>query len=202
MGRQFTSSEDVLKRLHGTICIYEGSPVYVMFGANCDTKHVNIHRVDTYNRYNSKNEFRRIDYTADTFRYKAFPLGYINSGDHAYYASRIPNRYQYYGLSPESIHWEPRPADPYSVIFSSGFTDMVGSNYPGIVDVESRLHRGARSVAFTNSLAIEKIKGRTVQLMFKGKPIAIKMTGDTFVMFDMPEANFLRKILYKAGVQV
>lgn len=203
MGRQFDSNDDIVKRLHGTVCIYAGHPVYVMFSSEFkDLKHVNYIPVEEYNRYGnqSKMKWTKVDYTQDTFRYKAFPLGYVNHNGYAYYLSRIPNRYQYYGLSPDSIHWEPRPSDHYGIVFSSGFVDMINRRYPSLDDAETQLIAGHKSFAISTDVAIERIKGRTLQLLFKGKPVGIKMTGDRFTLFDIPEAKFLRKILGRAGV--
>ncbi len=208
MGRKFEVAEDIIKRLHGTICLYKGRPVYVMYENSTTTTLVKIIPVEKYDRMApaSKMPWETIDYTQDTFRYKAFPLGYMNYGSEAYYLSRIPFRYQYYGLNPDCIHWEPRPQSlDYGVnhvLFSQNFVDMIERKYPTMDEAEVRLHSGWKSVAISPDVAIHRVKGRTLHLMFKGKNIGIKMGTQSFVLYDIPETKFLRKILPNHGVQV
>lgn len=210
MGRKFDGgADDVIKRLHGTICMYKGEPVYVMGYIDRSTggysaTHVQVCPVQSYDRYGSrdkKNSWEIIDYTQDTFRYKAFPLGYVNHNGRAYYASRIPNRYQYYGLSPDSILWEPIVSSSHHIVFTDSFVDMIHRRYPNMDDAETRLIAGERRIAISPDVAIERVKGRTMHLLFKGKNVGIKMGAThNFTMYDIPEAPFLKKILARSGV--
>ena len=206
MGRKFELAEDIVKRLHSTICLYKGKPVYVQYNGTASTTHVKICPVEQYNRIapSGKIPWEEIDYTQDIFRYKAFPLGYMNHLGNAYYLSRIPYRYQWYGLNPDCINWEPASVDPYygnsTALFSEGFVKMIAREYPSLDDVEGLLYAGHKSVAISPDVAIQKVKGRTVHLMFKGKNVGIKMGSSVFTLYDIPEAKFLRKILTAQGV--
>ncbi len=209
MGRKFDGgSDDVMKRLHGTICIYNGRPVYVRAHIDPKTggysdKLVVISEMQNYDRYGRRDAKPTvIDYTADTFSYKAFPLGYINHMGNAYYTSRVPYRYQYYGLNPDCIAWDPHPGDTYATMFSTSFSDMIARNYPPMDDAEARVIAGERAIAVTPDIAFARVKGKVMNLLFKGKVIGIKMNTPDWQLFDMPEKQFLTKILSRSGVKI
>lgn len=195
MGREYYSVEDKMRRLHNTICLYKGEPIFV----SANEYHGNTVGIQALAAPTSKQAV--VEYTEEDFDYKSFCLGYMNFSSHAVYLSRRPDRQNRQGLSFDTMHQDPYIYHPRDFMRTQALVDCMKGVYPTIEQaIENVMVVGWNSSAFARRLAIES-KGGNVLLVHRGRPIAQKKYG-TFEFMLMPtgDYSYLKDMLIKQGV--
>lgn len=201
MGKELFNRDDVIKRLHQTICMYKGEPVYVT--ADCEGRT----KVLAYplKEFGANRACKPIvvNYTDDSFSYKSPPLGYIYYNDRAFYLSRIPDRKQRQGLHQEVIFSVPTNDEvPWIEMLQSPEMHMcIMGRHPSLMDARVLIAKGARSVPISRNCAVQRLgKSSDMVLLYKGREIGISMGGKDFELYNCKEKGFLTKVLQREGI--
>ena len=200
MGTAYFNRDDIMKRLHGTICFYDGHPYYI--GA---TSHSSGDKVFLIRFENIEKSFSgiEVDYTDPKFDYKSPTLGYFfYKKKQAVYVSRSPDRTQSQGLNHYVLFTQPELSRYDSLwAWSSEFEDMLLNRYPNRSLAESMLVSGlATSVPISRNVAIAHSRRGLLEIYYKGRPVACNLKGRGIELYDLTERSYLAKILANDGI--
>lgn len=200
MGTAYFNKEDVIKRLHNTICFYDGQPYIV----DASTVKENEVKLLTFDQINSGVRSELIvDYTSDKFNYKSPRLGYMfHKKQSAVYISRLPDRNQSQGLNTHVLHTQPELNRYHSQwYFSKEFEDMLLNRYPSRSNAESLLSSGmATSVPISRNVALAHSRRGLLEIFYKGRPVACNLKGRGIELYDITERSYMAKLLANDGV--
>lgn len=193
MGQGYFAKQDVITRLHGTVCMYQGEPVVVWVNPEAPADQVDIVDLKTYDRYNPGKKKRTVSYTDDTFDYKAMPLGYAwVEKRKAVYISRLPDRQQSQGLSQYVIRITSKSEGDYISHTAPYMYDCIKGNYPSASQAISLVSNGAASsVPFDRRFAIGQVRRGVVTLQCRGKDVGLLQSGERFKLFAIKEAPLI-----------
>ena len=204
MAREYLSMEDVKLRLHKTVCLHKGEPVYVLvedLGRNHEVYCTPLAAAMTTNKGG-----KYVDYRTGEFDYKYIPLGYIQYKHNAYYLSRLPERKNHQGLKSDVIHSTPDICKEYPQqywFFHSSMVDCIkGKHMPMKEAVDKILFDGWQSAAVHRYFAVAKIDaGNKVGLYYKEQLIGIKEPHSyKFNMIESRGSSFIQKVMEQAQI--
>lgn len=203
MGEKFYANDDKVRRLDNTICFYKGAPVYVTtrcgYGyAGEDQVYINSlsQGRDLYSK-----AWKLIEYTENDFDYKAFPIGYVNISDKAYYLYRNPAQQYSYGLTRQSVSSSDGNFH-HTYMYTDDFEKSLKREYPTLTEaIEKILKREAESVAFSMYLAVGLLSRSMVTLSYRGRIIGIKGFSNKFQVWKARENRIICRALDEAGVK-
>lgn len=224
MGLKFANEEKKQLRLHNTVCVYDGEPVYVStrppsYG---DTP---LQPNEVYIKYlipsakvekpagatslgaviaKAKGSWFKVDYTLDAFKYFGIELGYMNHSGFPYYLSRDPAREQQAGLSPSNVSF-PVGLDKFYLTSTAEFGRCVRGDHPSFEEAVKAVEEldDGDGVAFDRNLALIKLDSKRLMLEHKGKSVGIKgaKSNGVFTMFGSKSLRSFSDLLNKHGVQ-
>ena len=205
MGTAYFNREDIVKRLNGTICFYDGYPYYVDAGHHKENWGNNV-RLMSFDDYvnNRVSNYQEVDYTSDKFNYKSPALGYMfHKKKEAVYVSRLPDRNQSQGLNPYTLHTQPSLDRYSSWYFSPEFQDTLLDRYPSRSTAEAMLAgRTATSVPISRNVALGHYRRGLIEVFYKGRPVACNLKGRGIELYDLKEGPYMKKLLAKDGILV
>ena len=197
MGKAFFSKKDAFMRLHGTICIYDGKPVYCLLGSEDGDFVLQAHDPAVYGQATGKTIPKLVEYTDEKFVYKSPLLGYMFVNNQAVYVTRFPDRKQSQGLVDATLLAGGKRFSHRFSVCSQSFVDCVLGNYPSYDAALQMVTQGsAISVPFSRRLAISTVRRNVISLLYRDKPIAVK-DGDSFRLFEIKENKIFRKLIEK-----
>ena len=165
---------DVNARLDGGICFYDGRP-YVIYTHGLNGTTGNLRPL-----HGSRRDFL-VHLNDEKLDISSPELGYINSGDNAFYIMRSPDRRYKQTLSSTSmvglkIDGRVLSGDSVAdVIFSESGERMFLNIYPTLKEaltfLEEAKSKKTRSVAFHRDVALAKDSFGITRVYFKGKEV-------------------------------
>jgi len=163
----YENIHDAQMRLSGTVVLYDGDPVYIR---DIGQKDPGDPKDDVFRVYAEKlprtgrdnlAEMRKF-ISSKKFDMAPFPMGFINRGGYAYYATRTPRRQQKQGLS-EGTFFTTVPGFENekaglsfgNAVQSREFVDCIKGVYPSMEDaVKSIISGEAKSVGISRTYAL------------------------------------------------
>lgn len=206
MGKAYYSKEDAIRRLNETICMYDGSPVYVSLDVPMDAPEHTVLCYPLKYFYATKkaNPSFKVLYTDPKFNYKQFPLGYgFSDKSGGMYFARIPDRKQSQGLSHSTLRIDGRSTGLSGYFLSEAMENCIRGIYPTMewAIEHARMDRFS-VIPFHRKMAIAKIDRGLVCLKYRRRAVAILDGKKSFKLLDTKDKNFLKNILSKEGVPV
>lgn len=175
MAEKLYSIDDKVRRLHNSICLYKGEPVYVLARHNfrgvpqLSEEGILVGPLGYVDVFN-KNGWELVDYTSDDFSYDAFPLGYINIDGSAYYLSRMPFQQYTQGLTQNQLvvigASTTGGSFPGRFFSSKEMAACILGKYPSF---EEALKSNDPEVAFDRYFSLKAFSKRFIALMFQGR---------------------------------
>ena len=198
MAEAYLTQEDLNMRLAGSICTYDGEPVFVATdGDRCKWPMVRLFKCgsDMYKAW------KIIDHTDPLFCDRSPILGYMNYQKQAYYLQRVPFRYQNQGLKDISITSAPR-LDRYEGYFASAaMGDCIKGIYPKKEEALANIKDGWSGCAIHRSLAIARVDNRSTGLYYKARLVALwNDWNQSFEYIQASDSKFIKKIINRLGV--
>ena len=200
MAEEYLNQHDLDLRLDRTICMYEGTPVYVRTMAD-RLRHpqIAIYRLDGQ-LYKA---WKIIDHKEDSFVDRATKLGYLNYSGSAYYLERVPYRHQNQGLKSSNIRELPG-LSRYGTEWFTGenMKDCILGKYPSYLEATSLMDKkGHFGVAIHRCLAVSLIDSRSKGLFYKGRLVAMwnEITGQ-WDYLRSSDCAYIERIIRKLGV--
>lgn len=204
MGRAFLSMDDVRLRLHKTVCMYKGEPVYVnVDDIGTDHKVRVCPLVAVANA--SLDKYKLVDYREDAFDYKYMELGYMNYKNNTWFLARNPERKNHQGLKYDCIHSTPYIGDEHSYInwfFSSAMHDCIMGKYPTLTEALDKLrNEDAKGVAVHRDFAVKWIDNNNIGMFYREQLISIKDdVTDKFNLIPKRSTSYIQRFLEAAGL--
>jgi hypothetical protein len=191
---QYHAEEDRNRRLNGTICMYDGNPVYI----RCSDPHGRITlKADEVFITEPTNVFdysgyRVVKYTDDKFCAKAFPLGYANHREGICYVTRKPHQQQRAGIH-EGVIDVKGDSSTHHFIYSQAMVDCIKGNYPTFEEARKTVSQG-KPVAFTRFLAFRPLYKNIYTLEYRGRPAGIVKKDDVLELFEGKESRIIKAL--------
>jgi len=132
MAAKFDNLEDVQGKFAGTICYYDGRPVYVK---NTDQKVLpdgSAAGFWLYILYSATGRGKWVELSDPLFDYKNFNIGYANEGNCAAWWYRKPNKQWKQGLKKEQLNYKMTNMNMNfaGFQFAPAYIDMLQGKYP------------------------------------------------------------------------
>lgn len=195
MGQGYFAKQDVIMRLDNTVCMYDGEPVVVRVNPEDPTDKVDIFDLKSYSDKNKKRIKRTVEYTDNTFVYKAFPLGYAFVDDrYALYINRTPSRQQSQGLSQYVLSAIGK--ETYITVAAPYMYNCIKGIYPTVQEaVKMVTSCQAESVPFDRKFAVGQVRRGVVSLLCRGRDVGLLINSTEnnpkFKLFDIKEAQLI-----------
>lgn len=174
MAAKFDNLDDVNTKFAGTICYYEGVPVYVKAALYDDEPGKFTLQI---NALNQKTKIIKLDDKA--FNYKDYNIGYVNSGVQAVWWFRKPIKQYRQGLKKDQMSViVPNLYNPeldMSFSFGKPVVNMLENSYPSMKDITDHIRNGeAVSIAFHKDFAIawDKLHNDFI-IEYRGKAVGV-----------------------------
>lgn len=199
MGTAYFNRKDVVQRLNGTICFYDGKPYYVWTDGGEGSY---IFLTTLPDAVNNPHNRLKVEYTDPKFCYKSPQLGYLfhNKKD-AVYVSRLPDRNQSQGLSQRVLYTQPALPKYSHWMFTTEMEDMLLGRYAGLATAKSLLSAGlATSVPISKDVAIAYSRRGLLEVYYKGRPVACNLLNRGMELYDITEKSYMTKLLSKSGI--
>lgn len=181
---KYTSLKDLQDRLDGTICRFEGRPVYVMVHSE---KKLRLYDIPFQNQLIAEinpND-RRFDISMLRLGYANVCNSYTERKNHVLYFTRNPSKKYKQGTCASYIickEIDGKRSDRYSgsMIMSQGFVDSVNDVYPSIEQIDE--HGG--SIALSMDIACMKDDLGILSFFYRGQKVAARVPdSDRLVMY-------------------
>jgi hypothetical protein len=201
---KYFSVEDRNRRLHETVCMYDGMPVMVSCRQQTMNEQLQDDEVYAYPIGCPNPSYTKIKYTSDKFCAFSRPLGYINLPKGAYYVVRNPAVQYKQGLCPAQVSVVGRAAGdlPYHWITSKGLLDCIKNTYPSYMEALEYVRSTGKSQAFDRRLcAIPHFKG-VLSLGFRGRPAGLIYEDNKITLFKSREDRVLIPYLQERGLEI
>jgi hypothetical protein len=163
-GTEYENAEEANFRLHGTIVLYDGEPVYISQVAHePDLPKGDIFRVYTQSLpVSNRRDPERKYISSGKFDLAPFKMGFINLDGNVFYLSRTTARQNRQGLNDRTFEAAPLRNVPGVVAPSLGdlirtkeFYDTIKGRYPSMEDAMARLREeGVSGVAISREYAL------------------------------------------------
>jgi hypothetical protein len=198
MGEKFYAEEDKQRRLNGTVCMWEGKPVYCIIQTGrrrAGPEEILVAPLPEATDTWKDAPWKVVKYTDPRFSYEAFPLGYINYGGRCGYLMRSPHQQQSAGLGSGNIIIQ----GDYGLgtdrfLASQAMEDCILGKYPTLKEV---LSKGIG--AFSRNFAIRGV-GRKLGLEYQGNIIGMASTTGPFVLWRQKSNRIISPQLSSMGV--
>lgn len=198
MGTAYFDPASVHRRLHQTICMYKGEPVFVecLYREDRIPEGEEWHKVRISTLPLGESRSRTVDYRSTDFDYRAIPLGYMNAEGGAYYLTRIPGdrNHQKQGLCKYQIHSYPT-VQAFNFFASSWLRDCILGVYPTYVEALEELSNGAKSVAVTRCIALKRDKGDRSYLLYRGRQVGSGIDGNNWIITRGRDAKTIHTVI-------
>lgn len=195
MAEAYLTADDLIMRLHQSVCLYDGEPYFV----SCVPKFpkVGLHALGGKN--NKYDADKIIDHTDERFSDRSPPLGYMTYENNAYYLERVPYRQQNQGLKQVSVVSSPH-LDHYSPWFRDAtFRDCILGKHASIKEAWKLMDKGYRGVSIHRNVAIRLIDTRSIGLYYKTRLVATRK-GDMWDWLPATDGKYIQKIINRLGV--
>lgn len=174
--KPFIRQEDCHMRLHGTVCFFKESPVYVEVSNDFPVNSIHITPLAAMRRGSGPRDGERLLIQVDNPDFCAAvpPLGYVNAsaGRRAVFVVREPERRTRQGLSSTATMTTTGTRFRTADLFTAEFENMLLNRYPSFQDTLDSIKKGEwNSRAFHLDLAIGTNNGLIV-LYFQGNAAA------------------------------
>lgn len=199
MGTAYFNRKDVIQRLNGTTCFYDGKPYYIEADGN-EGNYVNI--ITLIDVAVDPSKKLKVDYTDPKFCYKSPQLGYMfYQKKQAVYISRLPDRNQSQGLSQRVLYTQPDLPRYSNWMYTQEMEDMLLGRYPGLATAKSMLTSGmATSVPISKDVALAHTRRGMLEVLYKGRPVAFNPMGRGTELYDITEKSYMAGLLAKSGI--
>lgn len=194
MAEPFIDLADTRQRIHRTICMYDGKPMYVSV--------MDVDLVGLYPLRRERGEPNHVRVTDKKFSYKSVPLGYINYQNNALYVMRIPARQTRAGISPENLTTIPQvPTEDF--FLTKAFEDCILGKHPGLrTAVKSLLDVKAASVAVHRHVALSWYTKDFLRVQYRGTDVGkFDVQNNMFIFNNTPWRSFLERIVADLHLQ-
>jgi len=205
MAAEMLNREDIRTRLHNTVCMYRGKPVYITVDNILDNSQ--LHIVNSYPLGSMRNAPDKIDYRDDEFSNASPPLGYMYYSGNAYYLSRVAVRQFQLGVSANNIRDEKGQMFDRGSLLSKEFEQCVTGNHVTLKRAVDLLEEGSyvTSVPIHRHYAVFKSGRKGLMLHSRGEPVAISptMNKPVWTFLGAPSvADVHRRIAEKEKVKI
>lgn len=162
----YLNQQDASMRLHQTVCLYKGEPVFVQFNEEGSATKVTISYFDE-----SKRRPKTIHYTDPEFTYEPIRLGYMNTKGNTYFLSRSPVRRQKQGLTYNSISVSPKKSVFFSFPCLPLMKTIIG-DYPTLKQAFKWMDEGkVEGVAVDRDVAFRRNDVDMYDILFKERTV-------------------------------
>lgn len=199
---KYYATDDRNRRLHRSICMYDGHPVWVVCSDPYSDRVPSDEEVFICPLEDSlkSSKYILVKYTDDKFVARAYPLGYLNHRDGATFIGRAPHQQQKQGCHTEVIINLGGESLPSSYMHTIGMVDCILGKYPSF-DIAVKLsYETAHSVAFDRHFAVVPGHKRLLFLHFRGRPCGLITKETTVDLFDGRETRLIVSLLKDKGI--
>ena len=170
MGDAYLNRDDARMRLHETICMWDGEPVYVTFPSSDVAKGEQYVMLSHFD--GSEKRDRQVRYTSRKFSYEAFPLGFMNTASAGcFFLARMPTRRQKQGLAANSIKYFPNIPRPGTYFIRAEMYNCIMGVYPSFHQAQKHMTEGTRGVAVERQLGFNKQDNDVYSLLFRTRVV-------------------------------
>lgn len=201
MAVPYYNREDLSMKLDRTICMYKGSPVFIVVNRHADPSNgVDVVGYPLGAEMIPANAIN-IKVSSKQFDDRSLPLGYINYNGSAYYLTRVPWRRNLQAISATNVTSTPRiPGDDrYRYFTSKAMEACILGRYPSKDEALKVLGRGATSLAISRSVALFWEPAKNIAVKFKGRHVADIVKG-VVTWHTKPDIFLIQKIVDKQGI--
>lgn len=194
MAERYLSQEDMTRYLNHSICMYDGTPVYVTTG---QYPLVNLFKLNGQ----LYKPWKQIDHTDEKFCDRSPSLGYISWDRCAYYLQKMPIRNQHAGLRQATLI--ATPPSPQGAWFTSvAMEDCILGKHSKIdIAWEMLRNQGWMGCALHRQLAILSVSSRNYGLHYKGRLVALwSNPAERWEFLQNNDTSHLERIISKLGV--
>ena len=197
---EYLSRDDARLRLHQTVCLYKGKPVYVRLD-NEDHETPYECKIWELSKVNKGVRAKTIDYRDKDFNAKEIELGYCQAGMTAVYLSRLPVRQNQQGLKHDNILSEPGNI-PYEFYSDNMEHCIIGKHRP-LKTALAMLNDGYEKIPLSRILAVGWLDRTKIALYYKEQIVALKEdTTNRFNIISSKTSSFVMRIIDKQGVLI
>jgi hypothetical protein len=195
------------RRLHKTVCLYAGVPVYVQCNdptgkAGLNDDEVFITPLGEMSGYNKVYVAERVKYTDDAFEARAFPLGYISHSGGATYIGRLPTQQQRQGLHADIIVRQGGDLLPSHWFLSKEMSDCITGKHSTFEQALLHVKSAGISRSFDRFWAIAPHHKSVLSLQFRGRPAGLISDDGKITLFKGKEDRLLRQLLTEKGLKI
>lgn len=195
------------RRLHKTVCMYAGVPVYVQCSEptgkiSLSDDEVLITPLREMSPYNKVYVAEKVKYTSDLFEARAFPLGYISHSGGATYLGRLPTQQQRQGLHTDIVLRQGGDQLPAGWFFSKEMSDCIVGNHHTFTEALFYVKSTGLSKSFDRFWAISPHHKSVFSLQFRGRPAGLVSDDGKITLFKGKEDRLLRQLLTEKGLKI
>lgn len=166
MGAPIFDFEDVIQKLNGTICRYDGRPVFVIANIAGNADLVCSYLDNMLNKFTIRHDDPKFDY-------RSAPLGYITVDGNSWYLYRRASRRFQAGLSANNVA-SVNKYFPIEYITTVHFKECILGEHVSFAEALKQVKdEGKNSVAFNRQFAISHGQKKAITLDYRGEPVAI-----------------------------
>lgn len=192
MAREYHSFEMTYRYLHGSVCLYDGEPIYVTTDRKIYPK-INLYKIDALNKI-----WKKIEVSDPLFDDRSPNLGYMNFEDNAHYLRRMPVREQNQGLRIFNV--VATPAIQLDWFPSMNLYNCIKNIYPSYSEALDRtIKAGQEGCAFHRHVAIRPIDWRSKGLYYRTRLAAV-WNDDNWNFIRSEDSTYLEKIIKRSGM--
>lgn len=197
---RYKTYKDLYDRLSGTVCRYDGRPVYVNVQHEVVIEQdVPVHKpiVTLYEWPNTDRQIKRIEPDDPKFDISLIEVGYFNHNvqgkNRVVYASRSTRKQWKQGMTPQGCKLHTIDGQPgqFGNTQTPLFVDSIQGKFPTI-DV---LDRGETEVALSQELAVRTDELGIREYFWRTKKIAVKVPGAPLHRLETEFSWLIDKVL-------
>lgn len=207
--KAFFSVEDRNARLHNTVCMYDGEPVYVstrdVGGQNTSLKAHEVFITPLKQMENSSKDpvIKTVSYTDDKFSTRGMRLGYVNVKNDCVFVTRRPGQQTRQGLSVDQINIVINGNSQGNAtrlsIFQPEVAYTILGEYPSWQEAYARVKGDAVSCAFDRMFAFARLGRRSYSILLRGLTVG-HFDGQHATLFAGRETRLIKKALTEKGI--
>lgn len=204
MAEKFFSSDDKVRRIHQSVCLWDSKPVYVLAKHGwrsipaLEEEEVLVGEMGSLDIYHHQG-WTRVKYTDPLFSYEAMPLGYVNVKGHGpVYVHRSPYQQYAQGLTVSQLVLVGNASAYVStgpLIYSKELAACIKGEYPSL---EEALQN---NLAFDRYFAIRNMTRSVKGLEFQGRLIgSYSKKNKIFKLWESRACRIISKALHDKGI--
>jgi len=212
MAVPFRSMEEITDRMHSSVCIFEGDPVYITGSVELDPAGVLKpgfvklpFDVPAHGGMMRPRGLQNILVTDPGWSVKDFNLGYLND-DHneiprVLYVTRMPVRGLGYkaGLTESNLTGFDRHLSFFTALAGQNFKNMLLNKYPSYQVAHARVLIKGGTIAFDKQLAVEQSED-IFHLYYRDRKIASSLTGEAYKVNR--QHIYLKELLVEKRIRI